>query len=126
MSEYERLLEEVKAKVDFYRRKTAREYVPSMFRALLEENPNLTPEGARARLEKDCRYWQKRTILEFLPDEAKDAKRQESGRLGQKKRGFAADTAAKHKEKEAIMIDTKGRPVENPGYNVLPRSDKSK
>ena len=126
LSEYERLLEEVREKVDFYRRKNAREYVPSMFRALSEENPDLTPGGARVRLEKDCSdMWQKRTILEFLPDEAKDAKRQESGRLGQKKRVSAAVSAAKQKEKEAITIDTKGRPVENPSY-ILPRSDKNK
>lgn len=112
MNEYDILLEEVRAKLDFYRRTIAREYVPRMFRALRDEN--LTPEDARDRIEKDCRdMWEKRTILEFLPEEAKDPKKQESGRLGQKKRKSAAVSAAQHQEKEAIVIDTKGRPVED-------------
>jgi hypothetical protein len=43
------------------------------------------------RITKDCiDIWKERTILEVLPDEAKDPKKQKAGRLGQKKRNSAA------------------------------------
>ncbi len=115
MTEYERLLEEAKTKVYGLLSSTAKDYVPRMYKAIRDELPHLSPIEARARIEKDCRYiWKKRTILKFLPEEAKDPKKQKSGRLGQKKHKFAAPAAAQQVEKEAIMIDANGRVTEPP------------
>jgi hypothetical protein len=33
---------------------TAREYIPKLYSALRNENPNLTPDDARDRIEKNC------------------------------------------------------------------------
>jgi hypothetical protein len=52
-----------------------------MYDALRTEDSNLSPEDARDRIEKDCLgIWSKRTILDALPDEAKDLKKQKAGR----------------------------------------------
>ena len=68
----------------FQNQLTAKEYIPKMYLALRDENPNFTPEDARDRIEKDCvNIWSKRTILDALPDEAKDLKKQKAGRLSQ-------------------------------------------
>jgi hypothetical protein len=58
--------------------------------------------------------WSKRTILDALPDEAKDLEKQKAGRLSQKEVNSAAVSAApkKKKEEEQIIIDTQGKPVE--------------
>ena len=107
-------LKKLKKKVDALRQTTAKEYVPKMYHALRNETLNLTPEDARGRIENDCRgIWKKRTILEFLPDEAKDPEKQESGRLGKKKHNSAAVTAAPLAKKKEIMIDTDGNTIEN-------------
>ena len=86
-----------------------------MYCALRDESPTLTPEDARDRIEKDCvNIWSKRTILDALPDEAKDLKKQKAGRLSQKEANSAAVSAAPEKKKEEqIMIDTQGKPIEN-------------
>jgi hypothetical protein len=42
MTEYYKLLEEARAKAQAFR-STAKEYVPKMYLALRNENPNLTP-----------------------------------------------------------------------------------
>jgi hypothetical protein len=123
MSEYSDLLKDIRIKAEGFFRSTAKEYIPKMYWALRNENPNLTPEGARERIEKDCfpHIWSKRTILDVLPDEAKDLKKQKAGRLSQKETNSAAFSAAplstKKKKEEEIMIDTEGRPIED---NILP------
>jgi hypothetical protein len=117
MITYDELLEELKRKLEAFRRTIAKEYIPKMYWALRNENPNLAPEDARDRIEKDCLHiiWEKRTIVDALPDEAKDPKKQEFGRLGQKKRNSAAVSAASSADKKAqqIMIKTNGKPVQN-------------
>jgi hypothetical protein len=72
MTSYDQLLEEARTKAESFK-STAREYIPKMYLALRNENQNLTPQDARDRIEKDCvGVWSKRTILDALPDEAKD------------------------------------------------------
>jgi hypothetical protein len=113
LTEYDKLLEDARAKAEAFK-STAKEYIPKMYRAL-NENPNLKPEDARDRIEKDCiSIWSKRTILDALPDEAKDLEKQKAGRLSQKEANSAAVSAAPEKKKqEEIMIDTQGKPIEN-------------
>jgi hypothetical protein len=96
LTEYDKLLEEARAKAEAFR-STAKEYVRKMYLALRNENPNHTPEDARDRIEKDCvGIWSKRTILDALPDEAKDLNKQKAGRLSQKEANSAAVSAANH------------------------------
>ncbi len=112
MSEYDELLKEAITKGAVFQ-STAREYISKMYYALRNENPRISPADARDRIEKDCiGIWSKRTILDALPDEAKDLEKQKAGRLGQKKRNSAAFSAAPQ-PKEKIMIDTQGRTIEN-------------
>jgi hypothetical protein len=116
MTEYDELLEEARAKVDAFSKSTAKEYIPKMYLALRHENPNLKPEDVRERIEKDCcpQMWKKRTLLDALPDEAKDPKKQKAGRLGQKEHNSAALSAApSNRMREEIIIDAKGHPTEN-------------
>ena len=111
MDKYDDLLEEAKSKAAVFI-STAKRYIPKMYDALMKENQNISPEDARDRIEKDCvGIWSKRTILDALPDEAKNREKQKSGRLGQKKRNFAAVSAAPEPETPAIIIDTNGRPI---------------
>ena len=89
------LLKEISNKSSNFSRSTAKEYIPKMYRALRNENPNLTPEDSRDRIEKDCiSIWSKRTILDALPDEAKDLEKQKAGQLSQKEANSAAVSAA--------------------------------
>jgi hypothetical protein len=115
LTEYDKLLEEARAKAEAFR-STAKEYVRKMYLALRNENPNHTPEDARVRIERDCvGIWSKRTILDALPDEAKDPEKQKAGRLSQKEANSAAVSAAPlsaKKKQEEIMIDTEGKPIE--------------
>jgi hypothetical protein len=117
LSEYDSLLSEVRAKADAFR-SSAREYIPKMYAALGTENQSISPLDARDRIEKDCvGIWSKRTILDALPDEAKNPEKQESGRLGQKKRKSAAVSAAplpQQESQEQVMIDTNGVEVGGP------------
>ncbi|MGA9151703.1 MAG: hypothetical protein WBZ36_14090 [Candidatus Nitrosopolaris sp.] len=79
-----------------------------MYQALRNEESNILPQDARGRIEKDCiGIWSKRTILEALPAEAKNPEKQKAGRLSQKKRNFAAVSAAPVVEE--IILDTDGR-----------------
>jgi hypothetical protein len=111
VGKYDDLLEEAKSRAAAYI-STAKLYIPKMYNALMDENKNISPEDARDRIEKDCvGIWSKRTILDALPDEAKNREKQKSGRLGQKKRNFAAVSAAPEPGTAAIMIDTNGRPI---------------
>jgi hypothetical protein len=114
LTEYDKLLEEARAKEQAFS-STAIEYVPKMYLALRNENPNHTPKDTRVRIEKDwVGVWSKRTILDALPDEAKDLEKQKAGRKSQKEANSAAVSAAlkKKKEEEQIMIDTQGKPIE--------------
>ena len=115
MTEYDKLLNEARAKTEAFSKLTAKEYIPKMYCALRNESRTLTPEDARDRIEKDCvNIWSKRTILDALPDEAKDSEKQKAGRLGQKEANSAAVSAAPEKKKEEqIIIDTQGKPIEN-------------
>jgi len=110
LSEYDDLLKEVKGKAAAFQ-STAREYIPKMYQALRNENQEIPPADARDRIEKDCvGIWSKRTILDALPDEAKNPEKQKAGRLGQAKRNSAAFSAAPEAKKK-IVIDTQGRPI---------------
>jgi hypothetical protein len=91
MTTYEELLEEARTKVQSFQQSTAKEYVPKMYWKLRAENPELAPEDARDRIEKDCvGIWSKRTVSEYLPD----LKKQKAGRLRQKGANSAAFSAA--------------------------------
>ena len=118
MNNYDDLLEEAKSRAQAYR-STAKEYTPKMYDALRHENPNISPEDARDRIEKDCvGIWAKRTILDALPDEAKHREKQEAGRLRQKKHNSAAFSAASApqqvEEKTKIVVAyVQGKSVED-------------
>ena len=110
LSEYDDLLKEVKGKAAAFQ-STAREYVPKMYLALRNENHEIPAADARDRIEKDCAgIWSRRTILDALPDEAKNPEKQKAGRLGQTKRNSAAFSAAPQ-TKNKIIIDNQGRSV---------------
>jgi hypothetical protein len=110
LSEYDDLLKEVKGKAAAFQ-STAREYIPKMYQALRKENHEIPPTDARDRIEKDCAgIWSKRTLLDALPDEAKNPEKQKAARLGQTKRNSAAFSAAPEAKKK-ILIDTQGRPT---------------
>jgi hypothetical protein len=110
LTEYDNLLEEAKQKAAAFQ-STAKEYIPRMYAALRREDPYMSPQDARERIEKDCiGIWSKRTILEVLPAEAKNPEKQKSGRLSQKKHNFAAVSAAPE-VKEILHCLTKLRIV---------------
>jgi hypothetical protein len=112
MSTYEELLEEARTKVQTFQQSTAKEYVLKMYRILRAENPELSPVDARYRIGKDCvGIWSKRTVLEYLPDEAKDIKKQKAGQLRQKKTDSAALAAAP--ESKQILLDVQGRETDD-------------
>jgi hypothetical protein len=117
LSNYDELLEEARTKAEAFR-SSAKEYIPKMYEALRRENPNISPEDARDRIEKDCvGIWSKSTILHALPDEAKNKEKQKAGRLGQKERNSAAFSAAPSpqqvEEKTKIIVAAvQGKSVE--------------
>jgi hypothetical protein len=98
MSTYDILLQKAKINVEELRmsvRSVARESIPRMFQALRDENPEMTAEDVRDRIERDCRcIWSNRTILEALPDEAKNPEKQRAGKLRRKRPIPAAEAAA--------------------------------
>jgi hypothetical protein len=126
LTEYDKLLEDARAKAEAFK-STAKEYIPKMYSALRNENPNHTPEDARDRIERDCvGIWSKRTILAALPDEAKNLEKQKAGRLSQKEANSAAVSAAPEKKKEEeIMIDTQGKPIGNATTQPLTTTETS-
>jgi len=110
MGKYDDLLEEVKRKATAFQ-SVAKKYIPRMYEALRNEDPHITPQDPRERIEKDCiDFWSKRTILEALPDEAKNPEKQKAGRLSQKKRSFAAVSAAPAVKE--VILDTDGRSID--------------
>lgn len=85
MSEYDDILEKARKSAEQFR-STAKEFIPKMYKALRNEKPNISPEDARDRIDKDCvEIWSRRTILDALPDEAKNQEKQKASRLRQKK-----------------------------------------
>jgi len=119
LSRYDELLEQARQRADAFR-STAKEFIPKMYKALRDEDPNTSAGDARDRIEKDCiGIWSKRTILDALPNEAKDPEKQKSGRLSQRKTNSAAVSAAPIKKKEEIIIDNEGNDVENRKTQLL-------
>lgn len=110
MSEYDKLLLDASRAA----RESATQFVPKMYRALFDENPNMTREDARDRIEKDCiEFWSKRTILEALPEDAKDPLKRKAGIQSRKAiRKRAADSAAKTlipvTEKRQVLVTADG------------------
>ena len=55
MSNYDELIEEVRAKAEAFR-SSAKEYIPKMYEALRRENPDISPEDARHRIKIVLEY----------------------------------------------------------------------
>jgi hypothetical protein len=115
LSNYDDLLEEARTKAEVFR-SSAKEYIPKMYEALRREHPNISPEDARDRIEKDCvGIWSKSTILHALPEEAKNKEKQKAGRLRQKEHNSAAFSAAQSselEEKKIVVATVQGKSVE--------------
>lgn len=72
MSEYDDLLRKAREAEEQFRF-IAKEIIPAMYTALRKENSNISASDARDRILIDCiEMLSKSTILDFLPDEAKD------------------------------------------------------
>ena len=72
MSEYDGLLEKAREAEEQFRF-TAKEIIPAMYKALRKENSNISAFDARDRIQIDCnQMWSDSTILDSLPEEAKD------------------------------------------------------
>jgi hypothetical protein len=72
LSEYDDLLRKAREE-DEQSRFRAKELIPAMYKALRKENSNISASDARDRILIDCiQMWIKSTILDSLPDEAKD------------------------------------------------------
>jgi len=129
LSEYDDILEKAREAAEQFR-STAKEFIPKMYKALRNENHNISPEDARDRIEKDCvGIWSKRTILDALPDEAKNQEKQKAGRLRQKEHNSAAFSAAASSKRKIMVslqgaVDTQGNEIrsndpmaiDNPDY----------
>jgi hypothetical protein len=113
MSDYDDILLEARTRAEAFR-STAKEFIPKLYQALRKENENISPADARDRIEKDCHYfWSRRTILEALPNEAKNLEKQKSGRLAQKKQDSAALSAAPLPQiRRKITVDVTGEQAE--------------
>lgn len=104
MKEYDRLLQQATQEEERHRA-VAKTIIPLMYAALRDEEPNMTPQDARERIEKDCvACWSRRTILDALPDEAKDPIKQRAGR---KSRQSAAETAAQKR----LVVGAEGQTI---------------
>lgn len=93
VSEYDKLLKDARMAA----RAPATIYVPQMHDFLLKENPGMTSQNARHRIERDCKhFWSKRTILAALPPGAKNPVKQKAGMQSRKALGktSAAESAA--------------------------------
>jgi hypothetical protein len=72
LSEYDDLLRKAREAEEQFRF-TAKEIISAMYTALRKENSNISASDARDRILIDCiEMLSKSTILDFLPDEAKD------------------------------------------------------
>lgn len=62
-------------------RNLAKDYIPKMYTVL--KDAKFSPAEARDKILGDCgNIWKMRTILAFMPEEAKDTKKAEAGRRG--------------------------------------------
>ncbi len=116
MSEYDNILEKARETAERFK-STAKEFIPKMYQALRRENPNISPEDARDRIEKDCvEIWSRRTILDALHDEAKNQEKQKAGRLRQKENNSAAFSAApspqQEEKKKIVVAGIQGKSIE--------------
>jgi hypothetical protein len=112
LTEYDILLQKAKEAAEQFR-STAKGFIPKMYHSLRNENANISIEDARDRIEKDCvGIWSRRTILDALPDEAKNKERQKSGRLRHKGIISAAFSAAQT-SKRKVMINSMQGAVEH-------------
>lgn len=76
---YVELLTEARTKVEGFLASTADKYIPKLYRALRNENRDMSVKEARKRIQNDCAgMWARRTIRHAMPDEAKDPKKQEA------------------------------------------------
>jgi hypothetical protein len=105
LSEYDNLLQKARDTAEQFK-STAKEFIPKMYYSLRRENSNISAEDARDRIQKDCfGIWSKRTIVDALPDEAKNQEKQKTGRSRQKEHNSAALAAAPLKQK-IMMVST--------------------
>jgi hypothetical protein len=118
LSEYDDILEKAREAAEQFR-STAKEFIPKMYKALRRENHNISPDDARDRIEKDCvKIWSRRTILDALPDEAKNQEKQKAGRLRQKEQDSAAFSAAaplspqQEEKKKIVVASIQGKSIE--------------
>jgi hypothetical protein len=92
MNHYDDVLSELKAKGH----KLANQYVVELY-TILRDEERLPPEDCRAKIEHDCLdLWSKATIRKYLPAEAKDAKKQEAGKIG--------GESKKNKKKALLLV----------------------
>src|SRR5919201_2135742 len=74
--------------------KLANQYIVELY-TILRDEEKLPPEDCRAKIEQDCiDLWSRATIRKYLPQEAKDAKKQKAGKAGGEKK----------KEKKAMQL----------------------
>jgi hypothetical protein len=117
LSEYDDILEKARKSAEQFR-STAKEFIPKMYKALRNEKPNISSEDARDRIEKDCvEIWSRRTIIDALPDEAKNQEKQKAGRLRQKEHNSAAFSAApsqqqEEEKKKIVVAAIQGKSIE--------------
>ena len=79
LTRYNEILQEARTKTNEARNEFAKHYVPMLYTELM--NQAYEPFIARVKVEKDCKsIYVVETIRKFLPDEAKDATKAESGR----------------------------------------------
>ena len=128
MSEYAILLKEARSKIADLKKPivaTSKEYVPKMYEAIQNEDPNLKPIEVRKRIEDDCKdLWSKRTILDALPDEAKNFVKQKAGKQRNKNKiQNSAAMIAAPKLEEQIVIDTSGNIIPDSKYSHLGSSN---
>jgi hypothetical protein len=72
LSEHDDLLRKAREAEEQFRFRV-KELIPAMYKALRKENSNISAADARDRILIDCiERWSKSTILDSLPDEAKD------------------------------------------------------
>ena len=113
---YVELLTEARTKVEGFLASTADKYIPKLYRALRNENRDMSVKEARKRIQNDCAgIWARRTIRHAMPDEAKDPKKQEAARLSQKKAKSAAFSAAplSYAKDMQMIINNSGRTMED-------------
>src|ERR1051326_4756570 len=87
-STYDKIIDELKNKIKVH----AKEYVPRLATALMDENKERTSSDIVEYIKKDCGYWSRPTIERYLPDELKNKAKQEAGRA----RAETAEAAARN------------------------------